>query len=164
MTRGLAAPTALLAAGAWTASGPLLSSVSLFHHFAGAAWVPWVLWALHRALCRGTLGAGLVLGAVAGGQLLAGSADVVFMTALAAAGVVFAFVLGGAEGEGSRRGRLWMVARVLPAAAGFAVLLSAVQWWPTVAQVVGGLRLSLESRASLYWSLHPASLIDVLGL
>ena len=44
--RGLARPAAILAGITYACSGPLLSSVSLYHHFAGAAWMPAVLWAL----------------------------------------------------------------------------------------------------------------------
>ena len=94
---------AFLVAGAWATCGPLLSSVSLFHHFASAAWIPWVLWALARALDRRTVASALLLGAVAAGQLLAGSADLAFMTALAAGGAVTAFVLGGRRAGAARR-------------------------------------------------------------
>ncbi|HSD27910.1 MAG TPA: hypothetical protein VLL75_11455, partial [Vicinamibacteria bacterium] len=34
------------AGAAYALSGPFLSGASLFHHFAGAAWLPWVLFAL----------------------------------------------------------------------------------------------------------------------
>jgi len=121
---------AFLVAGSWAACGPLLSSVSLFHHFAGAAWIPWVLWALDRALDRRTVASGLLLGAVAAGQLLAGSADMAFMTALAATGAVTAFVLGGRPGTADGRPeRLGVVARLVPLALVYATLLSAVQSW-----------------------------------
>src|SRR6185503_4893371 len=41
---------ALLAAAAWLTSGPFLSTVNLWNHFAGAAWLPWILLATARGL------------------------------------------------------------------------------------------------------------------
>lgn len=167
---GLAPLSSFLAASAWTASGPLLSSVSLFHHFASAAWIPWVLWALAEALHRRTPGSALLLGAVAAGQLLAGSADVAFMTALLAGGAAAAWVLLGPERrapleaglEAPARERLRTAGWLIPLAVGFAVLLAAVQWWPTLAHVATGSRLDSDPRSNMYWSLHPASMADLL--
>lgn len=157
--------SAFLVGCAWIASGPLLSSVNLFHHFASAAWIPWVLWALDRALHQPTVSSTLVLGAVAAGELLAGSADVAFMTALLASAVVAGFVLAGprqALPSAPKSRRLGVVVRVVPLAVVYATLLAAVQWWPTLAQVREGTRLSFDPRTSMYWSLHPASLLDLV--
>src|SRR5262249_33062415 len=65
----------LVAGAGWATSGPLLSSVNLFHPFAGLCWMPWVLLAGDWALERRTVGSALVLGATLAGQMLAGSAD-----------------------------------------------------------------------------------------
>jgi hypothetical protein len=54
------------------------------------------------------------------------------------------------------------VALVVPVAVAFAAVLAAVQWWPTMARVADGTRLSLDPRTSLHWSLHPASLAELL--
>ena len=64
------------AGGAYALSGPLLSALSLFHHYAGAAWLPWLLLRAGGAPDAGRAprrrcGSGLVAGA----QLLAGSGD-----------------------------------------------------------------------------------------
>ena len=163
---GLAPLSSFLAASAWTASGPLLSSVSLFHHFASAAWIPWVLWALAGVLSRRTTGSALLLGAVGAGQLLAGSADIAFMTALLAGGAIAAWVGLGPEKtsplETPVPQRLRTVGRLVPLAVGFAALLAAVQWWPTLAHVATGSRLESDPRSNMYWSLHPASMADLL--
>ena len=62
---GLGPVPASVAGALWTASGPLLSAVNLFHHFAGAAWIPWVLLVLVRALHAPGLRSGVLLGALA---------------------------------------------------------------------------------------------------
>lgn len=146
-----------LAGAVWIASGPFLSSVSLFHHFAGSAWMPWVLLALDAALSKGTIGSGLLLGAVAGGQALAGSADLCFMTGLLAVGYSCVFVVVRRE-PGSLRSAAVAGAISLP----FAAVLSAVQWIPAAALVGSGYRGSQVPSTSLYWSLHPISLLDLL--
>ncbi|MCK7480650.1 MAG: hypothetical protein M0C28_28055 [Candidatus Moduliflexus flocculans] len=50
---GAVAGTAL-----WLLSGPLQSAVNLWHHFAGACWMPWLVLAVDRAarLARGADG------------------------------------------------------------------------------------------------------------
>lgn len=155
--RGVAPLAALTGGAAWSASGPLLSAVGLFHHFAGAAWMSWVLLALDVALTRATLGAALALGAVAGGQALAGSADLCLMTALVAAGYATAWLV-----RGERRARLRALLRVVAVSVPFAFAVAAVQWLPALALLRAGTRLDMGRAASLYWSLHPASLLDLL--
>jgi len=49
--RGLPADASLVAASAYCLSGPLLSAASLFHHYTGAAWMPWVLIGFHQPPC-----------------------------------------------------------------------------------------------------------------
>ncbi len=156
---GLGRLAAFLVGACWCASGPFLSAASLFHHFASAAWLPWVLWALEGALWRRTTSSILLFGGLAAGQLLAGSADLAFMTALIVAVRLLAFVIAGKETLRARAGR---AARVGGLAFVFAVLLSAVQWWPTFGQAQGGARMRLAQDAQLYWSVHPLSLVDVV--
>ena len=156
---GVMRRSAFTAAALWVCSGPLLSSVSMFHHFAGAAWMPWVLLALDRALSHGTLSASLLLGALAGGQLLAGSADMAFMTALIGLFMGAAYLLRGSD---AGRERVFRLARVGVAALGYAVLLASAQWLPTFARLGSGSRLGFDPTINLYWSLHPLSLLDTL--
>ena len=49
---GLSAGAALAGASAWVLSGPFLSLVDLWHHFASAAWIPAVFLAAERAVER----------------------------------------------------------------------------------------------------------------
>src|SRR3990172_12396565 len=87
---GMSRPGAFTAGAIWVGSGPLLSLADLWHHFAGAAWIPWVFLAAERALARRTVGRALAWGAVLGAQLLAGSADMALLTILALASYVLA--------------------------------------------------------------------------
>jgi hypothetical protein len=140
---------------AWCLSGPLLAGASLYHHFAGAAWMPWVLLALESALARGTLKSGILLGLAAGLQSLAGSADLCFMTALLAAGRGVAYLTRPAD-----RGAPWRLAGVVAMALPLAAMVGAVQWLPARALLAGTTRASQGASVSLYWSLSPLSLLD----
>ncbi|MBI3932209.1 MAG: YfhO family protein [Acidobacteria bacterium] len=155
----LSPAAAFLAAAVWVTSGPVLSCVSLYHHFAGLSWMPWVLLALDRALGAGGLGASVGLGAVASGQVLAGSGDMCLMTAVM--GLAHA-VLVVREAPSGRAALLARFARTGLVAAAVASTLSAVQWMPTLSILAEGSRLKLQPSANLYWSLHPASLADAL--
>jgi membrane protein YfhO len=156
---GLSVPAALLAGALWAASGPLLSAVNLFHHFAGAAWMPWVLLAVGHALRHPTLRSSLMLGAAGGGQALAGSADMGLLTALGAAAYAALFVWQRPDG---RRERLAACARVAAVGVGFACLLGAAQWLPAAALLRRAARAAQGVAVSSAWSVHPASLVDLL--
>jgi hypothetical protein len=145
---------ALLAACVWISSGPFLGVTSQTHHFGSTAYVPWVLLALERAMAtRGTRSA-IALAAVATLQAFAGSADVCLMTA-------FAALLHVALQPGARIGARGL-ARLLLLALPLAAALAALQWLPTVGILAAGLRLALAPETRLFWSLHPASLVDLL--
>ena len=155
---GLSPTAALLSGALWTSSGPLLSAVTLFHHFAGAAWMPWVLLMVARALHRPSLRSGLLLGAVGAGQALAGSADMCLLTALGAAGYAASFVW-----QGRPRGRR-LATCVAMAALGvaFASLLAAVQWLPAAALLRRGVRAAQDMAVRTAWSVHPVSFADLV--
>jgi hypothetical protein len=155
---GLGRLAAFTAGGAWMASGPLLVLVSHYHHLAGTAWLPWVLLALDAALASGTARSAVALGAVATGQVLAGSGDLCLMSAFVAAGYVIAFL---AVGDRPVASRLRTIATVTLVACPSAALLSAAQWLPTLGILPSGQRLGLDAAVKMYWSLHPASLIDL---
>jgi hypothetical protein len=156
--RGLPPAASLVAAAAFCLSGPFLSAASLFHHYTGAAWMPWVLLGFQRLLRDPSAGNALRLGVAAALQILAGSGDLCLMTLLA--GI---FLLPGREGPHGRAPlsatslRFGLLALVL------ALGLAAVQWIPTRELVASGVR-SEQGNQSLYWSLHPASLPDVAAL
>jgi hypothetical protein len=78
---GLGFTAALATAAFWTSSGPFLSFASLWQHYAGLAWMPWVLLAGDRAWSDPSARRTLAWGAVAAGQALAGSVDACLMTA-----------------------------------------------------------------------------------
>jgi membrane protein YfhO len=147
---------AALAAGAsYALAGPVLSAVGLYHHYAGAALLPWVLWALEGALERPSRRRSLALAALAAAQLAAGSLDLVMMTGLLA----FArLALAAARGEAAK---LKPALAPLALAAGLALGLGAVQWLPTAERGLNGLRAQQDERTRSYWSLHPRSLVDL---
>jgi hypothetical protein len=153
---GVGALGAGVAGGAFALSGPVLSAASLFHHYAGASWIPWVLAALENLLRRPGLRPAAWLGLAAGGQLLAGSGDMCLATAVIG-GARIAWHLARTRPAGAPARRL--VGRgVLAAALGSA--LGAAQWLPTAEQAARGDRPS-QGAASAYWSLHPLSLVDL---
>ena len=153
---GLAPVAGAVAGISYALAGPLLSAVGLYHHFAGAAWLPWLLWALEGMLRRPGRGPALALGLVSAAQVLAGSGDLVLMTALLALGrALLEF------GRRPARVALVPVARGLALAAALALGISAVQWLPTVERAVHGFRAAQDLRTRAYWSLHPWSLVDL---
>src|SRR5262249_19966802 len=131
----------------------------LFHHYASASWMPWVLLGAEVALRRGTVAAALRLGALIALEALAGSADLTFMTGLLLAGRLALFV---AEAGRPLAPPLREALKVAAIAAPFAAALAAIQWLPTLGYVGEGSRLGLNPAANLYWSVHPASLLDMV--
>jgi hypothetical protein len=150
---------ALLGGVIWMAAGPFLSLADLWHHMAGAAWIPWVFLAADVAFDRQDSKSVLVWGAAMAVQILAGSADMVAMTLVALA-IIAAARLAMAE-----RPRAPVGARMALAAAGaglFGLGLSACQWVPTVALAAGTARLGLDASDRTLWSLHPLSLLELI--
>jgi hypothetical protein len=148
---------AAVAGALWTSSGPLLSAINLFHHFAGAAWTAWVLLAFERTMERPSLARGLVLGAAAGGQALAGSADLCLLTAVAIAPRLVLLCLAGRQ---RLRATVAGLGRVLVVAGLFAFLVASIQWLPAISALDIGSRGSLPLAARQAWSMHPASMLD----
>jgi hypothetical protein len=150
---GSSALAAFAGGAAAASSGPFLSSVNLWHHFAGASWIPLFLVALDGTLASPSFGRALLLGAVAAAQVLAGSGDMCLVTAFLA----LSYVLLARPGRpGGRQVGMLAVALL------FALGLSAVQWIPTLGIVTAGTRLRLPASANAYWSIHPASLADLV--
>ena len=140
-------PAALMGGCAWLACGPLQSLSSLWHHLAGASWIPWVWLALERVLSRSEGGAGLWLGAAMGAQMIAGSADMCAMTLLLAGLRVMA------AGEW-RLWKVWIPSGVL------ALTLSAGVWLPAAELVANSGRSSLTETVRTYWSMNPVSIFE----
>lgn len=144
---------------AFMLSGPLLSSVNLWHHFAGACLMPAVVWAADRGLEAPGLRRAVLGGGVLGLQVLAGSLDMCVLTA----GVTAAWIVGrlwSRDGADRRKSLLpllgWgalSIAIGLGLAAG--LLLPLLDLWRSSA------RAALPESVRTFWSLHPSLLLQI---
>jgi len=151
-------PGAFLAAAVWVTSGPLLSFVNLYHHFCGAAWIPWVVATSDRALARRRARDVLACGVALALQIVTGSADMCALAGvLAAAGALRHVEWGRAR---------WWHNRHLVLTGALALLLglglSAAQWIPTTAMASRSSRFDQPERIRTYWSVHPATLVQAV--
>lgn len=143
--------TAALAAGAfWMASGPFQSGINVWHHFDGAAWMPWVLAAFHRLLERPDGPRVRALGAIFGLQILAGSGDLGAMTLLLA----LLMLLCSGSGLGARLARIW---RPTLGALVIALALGAAMWMSVAELVRSSVRGRLPREVRTEWSIHPVA-------
>lgn len=153
-------PLAAFSAGVvWAGSGPFLSTADLWHHFAGAAWMPWVFWSGERACEQPTLRRILAWGSIMAGQILAGSADMVALTGLGLL-VHLAAQYGDWRKPFGRENRLLLLRGT--GALGVALGLSAAQWLPTLSVALDSARWSLPGADRTMWSLHALGLLEVL--
>ena len=148
---------AATAASLWGLSGPLLSLVSLWHHYASAAWIPWVFLAAERALLRRTARDVALFALALGAQIVAGSADMCAMTLMAVGAYAAARWLRWRSPLARRNRRL--------AAAGAAgtlgaLALSAVLWAPTIEVARHSPRWALSAQTRTFWSVHPLGLLQ----
>ena len=154
---GLSTGGAAVSAGLWLFSGPYLSNIDLWHHYAGISWLPWVVLAADHAMEIRSARAGLTWGVIQGLQVLAGSADACALTLLMVVGAGLSRHVCGRPTRSNGR---------LLATAGLAgitsVGLTAGLWWPALEQVRRAARADLPSALRTYWSLHPLSLMDML--
>ena len=144
----------VLAACAWAASGPIQSTLNLRHHFAGAAWLPWVLVALEGVVRAPGARSALFAAFVVGAQALAGSPDVCILTLLLAAPWVLVRLV-----ERPRRARRTVLA--LAGASALAIGLVAAQWWPALDALSISPRRALSEDLRGFWSVPPAGLARV---
>lgn len=156
---GVSPAGAFVAGAVWIASGPFLSLVSMWHHLAGAAWIPWIVLAADVALDSGRAAHTLLWGATLGGQILAGSPDLTVLTLLILAPYVLVRRPSWGMGAGPlMRGPLAVGARALL----FGLGLSAIQWLPTLDWALRSNRPDLPYGDRTTWSLHPAALLEVV--
>jgi hypothetical protein len=147
---------ALVAAALWMLSGPFLSLANVWHHFAGASWMPWVLDAVEGACLSGGRPRPVVRwGLLTGLQVLAGSADIAAMTALLASVFVARHLASPSAGTRLRIAGGALAATVL------GLGLSAALWVPTLEVARRSLRWNLPASTQEFWSLHPLSLLQV---
>jgi Bacterial membrane protein YfhO len=147
-----------ISASIWLLSGPYLSTIDLWHHYAGISWLPWVALTADRAMEAKNLRTATVWGAIQGLQVLAGSADACAMTCVVV-GAVLLTHLRSAIGTTKEIGRLLAT---LAWGAALATCLTAALWWPALEQVARAARANLPSAVRTYWSVHPLSLLDIV--
>ncbi len=154
---GLGQLAATASAWTWCASGPFLSAATLYHHFCGAAWMPWLLLAGERLLEERTPAAAARLALTAGAQALAGSAEMCTFS-------ILAFLLRAVEWAIERRpGReRRRAARALLLAGAVAAAVAAAQWLPTAALLASTSRARFQAGDNLYWSVAPRTMLDFL--
>ncbi len=155
---GLSRPAAFLAAGAWVFSGPGLSLVQLWSHFAGAALMPWALVAADVAFASGRPVHAAAWGVAMAAQVLAGAPEMLVAGLLLSVGIALRHLVQG----GPRRARPALRAgAVALLAVGVALALSAAQWVPTVATAWQTPRLAPPEAVRTQWSVHPARTLEI---
>jgi hypothetical protein len=148
-------PAATVAGLVWMLSGPLLSAVSLWQHFAGAAWIPWVLCAQERALRRRSVRASVIWGAALAGQLLTGSIDMTVLGLVPGALLAVRRVKRPAAAR-----RLHRLVRIALPAAATVVGLTAALWIPARELLGRTMRAEQLDALQLFWSIHPLLLLQ----
>jgi hypothetical protein len=146
------------AAATWMLSGPLLSAVDLWQHFAGAAWMPWVVAGAERALARPSGGRVLAWAMLQSAQVLTGSLDLVVLTALPQAGLLVGRIswrrpLDPANGRTLAAGA---------AAASLTVAWTAALWLPALDLLGRTARGEAAEVGRTLWSVRPVGLLQGL--
>lgn len=140
--------SAFFAGAFWMASGPFLSVLNLWHHFAGTAWMPWVLAGFERLLEAPTARRVLALGGLFAMQILAGSADLCAMT------VLMALLRLLCEGRGLTAALPRRLGGALAAAA-IALAIGGGVWLPALEVLGSAGRSALTRESRTDWSVHP---------
>ncbi len=150
-----------LAGGFWLASGPFQSFLNVWHHLAGAAWMPWVLVAFDRLLEKSDRRAVFLLGALFGMQILAGSAEMCALTlGLACLRLV-------CEGLEAPRERVFSQLKAGLLAVAVAAGLGAATWLTAAGVLASSVRTALPEDVRTHWSTHPLVMTEMalpLGL
>lgn len=142
----------LVSGAVYASSGPVLSTVSLWNHLAGVAWMPWA-WAATLALLRrpsaraaGAWGVTLAL------PVLGGSPESALLSGL---GSVALLIAGARPALAASSIRVWRCAAL---AVALAAGLAAVQWLPSLDLLRHSARRDFSPRERAYWSTFPATL------
>jgi len=157
---GLSESASFVAAVLWMLCGPFLSLVNVWHHFASASWIPWVLLAADRAVASGRRLDTVLWGAALAAQVLGGSADMSIMTGLLALALAGRHAV--SRAADAARAPLVRSLVVLAAAGAIALALSAGLWMPTLEAAHRSQRWGLPWESRTPWSVHPAALAQVI--
>lgn len=130
----------------------MVSLVNLWHHLAGAAWIPWAVLAMDRATSRRTPRAVALCSLVLGAQVLAGSADMCAIT-----GLLLLLRLAGRPTP--ERRREWVA---FAACWALALLLTAAAWLPALEVARGAERWRLPASTRTAWSVHPVGTAEIV--
>ncbi|HXY39304.1 MAG TPA: hypothetical protein VEQ10_06520, partial [Vicinamibacteria bacterium] len=157
--RWVSVAAAATGAAVWALCGPLLSMVTLWHHYAGACLAPLVLLAAERAAATRRAREVVLLGLAIGLQMLAGSADMCALTLVTvAAWTAMVHVR-------------WRQPREIPWLLGggavallLAAALAAGQWVASLELLTRSSRRELPEAVRTYWSVHPASLLGTIAV
>jgi len=156
---GLSRAGAFVAASLWLTCGPYNTLVNLWHHFAGASWIPILFLAADTAMASRRSRDAVLWGGAMAGQVLAGSADMCAMTNLAIA--AFALVRHVQWRRGGGRVNRALLASAVTAG-GIGVGATAMLWLPALDLLSRTARSELPVQARTYWSVHPLVLMETL--
>ena len=148
-------PAAAIGAIVFSASSSMLSTTSMPNLTWCAALAPWVLWAVVRYVREGSGWRFSLLALLVAIMTLAGE-PVTLAAFLAVAGLCGFVVEARRDAEFARRIVLAAIAMVA------GILLSAIQMAPLFEAVARSGRANQMASAALYWSLHPARLLEVI--
>lgn len=157
---GMTSGASFLAGALWLTCGPFVSLIDLWHHFAGAVWMPWVVLAAIAALEAPSRRSIAAFGGAAGLQILCGSADMVSLTGVAVLSRIAVFHLRWRRGEWATNRRQLAVTAL---AGVIALGLSAGLWMAAADVARTSARWSLPASVRTYWSLHPVALAETLS-
>jgi hypothetical protein len=143
------------AAAVWMLSGPLLSAVDLWQHFAGAAWMPWVVAGAARALDRPSAGRTLTWALIQSLQVLTGSLDLVVLTTLPQVGLLVTRLSWRRPLDARNRHLLAVGAT----AAALTVAWTTALWMPAL-DLLGRTARGEQSVSRTLWSAHPITLLQ----
>ncbi len=150
---------AFCAGALFIASGPFLSLTLMWHHMAGAAWIPWVALTLDRALDARRAREALACGATLALQVFAGSPDLTALMLVALG--LYVLARRGSWRASASEGRAGRTRTALLSLV-FGLLLCAPQWLPTLEWSLRSERTRLDYERATSWSQHPLALVEVL--
>lgn len=154
---GASAAGGFLAGALFVLSGPFVSLVDLWHHYTGAAWMPWVIVAALRALDGPSPRRVALFAGALGLQILAGSADYCAMTLLSVA----AYLLFKLEWRRPFSASNLRLAGTAALGTALGIGITAVLWTSALDLALRTPRRSLPEAMRTYWSVHPAAALEL---